>query len=78
LVVWLNRPYQGTADGILPRIREVYDAEAYVGIELEVNQRFAESPTELVDITDAFSGCVQDLCGWKERDSKQLMARKAS
>ena len=78
LVVWLNRPYQGTADGILPRIREVYDAEAYVGIELEVNQRFADSPTELVDITDAFSGCVQDLCGWKERDGKQLMARKAS
>ena len=71
LVVWLNRPYQGTADGILPRIREAHDAKVYVGIELEVNQRFAEVPAELDDITDAFSRCVQDLCGWKEGDGLQ-------
>jgi len=71
LVVWLNRPYQGTADGILPRIREVHDAEVYVGIELEVNQRFTEIPAELDDIADAFSRCVQDLCGWKGRGGLQ-------
>ena len=71
LVVWLNRPYQGTADGILPRIREVHDAKVYVGIELEVNQRFTEVPAELDDIADAFSRCVQDLCGWKEEDGLQ-------
>ena len=64
LVVWLNRPYQGTADGILPRIREVHDAASYVAIELEVNQKFAEQPAELADIADAFGGCLSDLAGW--------------
>ena len=64
LVVWLNRPYSGTADGILPRIRERHRGERYVAIELEVNQKFAERSTELRDIADAFSECVRDLRGW--------------
>ncbi|MGD8330256.1 MAG: N-formylglutamate amidohydrolase [Acidobacteriota bacterium] len=65
LVVWLNRPYSGTADGILPRIRERHDAAAYVAIELEVNQRFADDPARLDDIAVAFGECVRDLEGWQ-------------
>ncbi len=65
LVVWLNRPYSGTADGILPRIRERHDAERYVAIELEVSQKFAERSAELRAIADAFSECVRDLRGWQ-------------
>jgi predicted N-formylglutamate amidohydrolase len=65
-VVWLNRPYSGTADGILPRIREVHAADAYVAIELEVNQKFAGRPEKLEAIATAFGECLRDLAGWEE------------
>lgn len=64
LVVWLNRPYSGSADGILPRIREVHAADAYVAIELEVNQKFAGRPAKLDAIATAFGDCLRDLAGW--------------
>jgi len=35
-----NRPYRGTADGLTSHLRSVHGPERYVGIELEVNQRF--------------------------------------
>ena len=63
LVVWLNRPYSGTADGILPRIREVHDDARYVAIELEVNQKFAGRPQELAAIATAFGECLGNLEG---------------
>jgi predicted N-formylglutamate amidohydrolase len=64
LVVWLNRPYQGTADGILPRIREQHAAERYVAIELEVNQKLAGDRRRLEAIAEDFAGCLRDLQGW--------------
>ena len=64
LVVWLNRPYSGTADGILPRIREAHDERAYVAIELEVNQKFAERPRELSSIAEAFGESLRALEEW--------------
>lgn len=64
LVVWLNRPYSGTADGILPRIREIHDERAYVAIELEVNQKFANGRGELRNIAAAFGQCLRGLDGW--------------
>jgi predicted N-formylglutamate amidohydrolase len=64
LVVWLNRPYSGTADGILPRIRELHDGASYVAIELEVNQKFAQRPKKLASIATAFGECLRDLEGW--------------
>jgi len=64
LVVWLNRPYQGTADGILPRIREQHAAEHYVAIELEVNQKLAGDRRRLEAIAEDFAGCLRDLQGW--------------
>lgn len=64
LVVWLNRPYSGTADGILPRIREMHDGASYIAIELEVNQKFAERPQQLTSIATAFGECLHDLEGW--------------
>ncbi len=66
LVVWLNRPYSGTADGILPRIRERHDGASYVAIELEVNQKFAGRPDELAAIATAFGESVRELQGWKQ------------
>jgi predicted N-formylglutamate amidohydrolase len=38
-----NYPYLGASDGICQVMRRRYPAEAYVGIELEVNQRYAEA-----------------------------------
>jgi len=64
LVVWLNRPYQGTADGILPHIREQHAGERFVGIELEVNQKFADRPRDLAEIADAFGESVAGLDLW--------------
>ena len=37
-----NYPYQGRADGLTASLRKLYPDAAYVGIELEVNQRFVE------------------------------------
>jgi predicted N-formylglutamate amidohydrolase len=35
-----NYPYQGRSDGLASLLRKRYPDPAYVGIELEVNQRF--------------------------------------
>ncbi len=35
-----NRPYTGTSDGLIPAFREQFPRTRYVGVELEVNQRF--------------------------------------
>jgi predicted N-formylglutamate amidohydrolase len=37
-----NYPYQGRADGLTAALRKLYPDAAYVGIELEVNQRFVD------------------------------------
>ncbi len=37
-----NYPYQGRADGLTASLRKLYPDAAYVGIELEINQRFVE------------------------------------
>lgn len=37
-----NYPYRGRSDGLASMLRRRFPAEAYVGLELEVNQRFVE------------------------------------
>lgn len=41
LVLRRNYPYNGQGDGLASQLRQRHGADAYVGIELEVNQRFA-------------------------------------
>ena len=41
LLVRFNYPHRGTADGHLPALRSCFSADAYTGIELEVNQHLA-------------------------------------
>lgn len=41
-----NYPYRGNSDGLTKHLRERFDARDYVGIELEVNQRFVEQGGE--------------------------------
>ncbi len=38
-----NYPYLGTSDGLTMALRRRYPAERYVGVELEVNQRYVEA-----------------------------------
>lgn len=40
LRVRMNYPYAGKADGLIPHLRRHFAADRYVGIELEINQRF--------------------------------------
>ena len=39
LVVRMNYPYAGNADGLTTHLRRVLPAQAYLGIELEINQK---------------------------------------
>lgn len=39
----LNYPYQGIGDGLTTSMRTVFTDEAYIGIELEVNQKFFQT-----------------------------------
>jgi predicted N-formylglutamate amidohydrolase len=39
LIVRRNYPYRGIADGFVTSLRRRYDAQDYLGVELEVNQR---------------------------------------
>lgn len=57
-VVWFNRPYSGTADGILPAMRQRFDAPGYVGLEIEVNQKYAGNAAALRRLTDRLGAAI--------------------
>lgn len=40
----MNQPYQGSSDGFTTFLRKTYDEKYYLGIELEMNQRFYFDP----------------------------------
>jgi len=44
LLIRRNRPYLGTSDGLTTHLRGVFPASRYLGIELEVSQRFPLGP----------------------------------
>jgi predicted N-formylglutamate amidohydrolase len=46
LSVRMNRPYKGTSDGFTTYLRNQFPEENYLGIELEVNQKFCEQGGE--------------------------------
>ncbi|MFZ0427801.1 MAG: N-formylglutamate amidohydrolase [Acidobacteriota bacterium] len=46
LVIRLNYPYRGTADGHVTALRTRFDAERYLGLELEINQRHVFGPRD--------------------------------
>lgn len=39
----MNRPYHGTMDGFSSALRKKYTGDQYLGIEIEVNQKFPQS-----------------------------------
>ena len=46
LTLHRNAPYRGVADGHTTALRRLHPPERYLGIELEVNQRFASLPSQ--------------------------------
>jgi predicted N-formylglutamate amidohydrolase len=40
LTIHRNRPYRGTSDGLTTALRRQFSPERYLGVELEVNQRY--------------------------------------
>ena len=60
LVVWFNRPYSGTADGILPAMRREHAPQRFVGIELEVNQRHVTDGACLHRIADVLVDALEE------------------
>ena len=56
-----NYPYQGKGDGLTRALRQMYPAHQYVGIELEINQRFvlAGGPPWQA-LRDAVAGALLD------------------
>lgn len=63
-----NYPYQGKGDGLTSLLRERHSAEVYIGMELEVNQKFFVAggqswQTLQSDIVMAFSHAVEAQAG---------------
>lgn len=55
-----NRPYRGTSDGLTTTLRQRFAAATYLGIELEINQRFPLGPPAawqalIADLTKAIA-----------------------
>lgn len=51
-----NAPYRGAADGLTTALRKVFPADRYLGIELEVNQRFPQGAP------DGWGRLRRDVC----------------
>lgn len=35
-----NYPYRGTSDGIVPALRKIFPGDRYIGLQIEINQKF--------------------------------------
>lgn len=58
LAVRMNYPYRGTSDGFTTSLRKQFSGDEYLGIELEVNQRFplgAKAPWNSLKVAIAAS-----------------------
>lgn len=53
-LIMLNCPYNGADDGFTTYLRTQFSGEEYLGIEIEVNQRYVDTPA-MGQINEAFS-----------------------
>jgi hypothetical protein len=54
MFIEFNKPYLGIDDGLTTYLRTVYPDSHYAGIEIEINQKFVDTP-ELILIGDYLS-----------------------
>jgi len=63
LLLRRNYPYRGVADGLVTAFRRRF-GEAYLGVELEVSQRFARGGDEaLASVSDSLAEALLDALG---------------
>jgi len=61
LKIRMNEPYKGSADGLTTSLRKQFFPDDYLGIELEVNQKFRELPQAGYEkFCRKLSGCIAD------------------
>lgn len=61
LTVHRNAPYRGIADGFVTALRRRFSGRQYVGVELEVNQRFLQaSPPQRSLLKNNLISCLRD------------------
>lgn len=65
LNVRLNYPYSGSSDGFTTYLRSVYNYECYLGVELEVNQKYVVGGLKrrqrlMHAIVDSLSSCLEE------------------
>jgi predicted N-formylglutamate amidohydrolase len=61
LTIHRNRPYRGTSDGLTTALRRQFPPERYLGIELEVNQRFFAADVPTLSTRTLLEGLVTSL-----------------
>lgn len=62
----MNQPYKGSADGLTTSLRKQFATEEYMGIELEVNQKFSELPeSDYAVFCEEISRCIADTATGK-------------
>lgn len=76
LVVRRNYPYRGSADGLTTYLRTRFDAQSYLGIELEVNQKYpAGSARRWNRLRRELVSTFRDACGYCACCSSDTLAR---
>lgn len=61
LKIRMNQPYKGSADGLTTSLRKQFTPEEYMGIELEVNQKFSKLPeSDYAVFCEKISHCIAD------------------
>ena len=57
----MNQPYKGSADGLTTSLRKQFPPDEYMGIELEVNQKFSELPeSDYAVFCEKLSRCIAE------------------
>jgi len=69
LNVRFNYPYLGIADGFTTYLRRKFKADQYVGVELEVNQKFAEKDSpKWQELKQLLTGTLEQLLMEKQQE----------
>lgn len=58
--VRMNQPYKGSADGFTTFLRNMFLNDEYIGLELEVNQKFWFENSEWMKITELLAGSLNN------------------
>jgi len=64
MTININDPYDGAADGFTTYLRTKFSSNDYLGIEIEVNQKFLNT-SEQKNITEALTNSIQKIIGKK-------------